>query len=561
MPFGIIDTELNDGGQIPGTEMLIGGSRAGGVETAVDDGHLQVEKITYRASQGVETILVPQPSKTDLNDPLLWPRWQKEAAFFVIFVNAIVFAILAGPVIAPATFALAPILGVTLTEVAELSGYQLLLVAALGPLVSVLAQKYGKRPQFLFAAVTGTLGTIICIVGSQQGSYHVLLAGRLVQGLGVTAWESLSLAAVGDMFYLHERGWRTALIVCSLACMASMVSIISGVLFENKGYEKLFVAELPFNIVGLLATVFLLPETQYARTAAAAVAAAPRSAQDTAQEPPQKGANETTEKTWDHHAETVPARLDAKIPKRSYIQTLAPWGRTGSSSYTTKTIPHLLSEIFVHLINPAVFWILMVSAVLVAFFVVSAYILSQIWSVPPYDLNVAQNGYFWAGAFVGGVLAVFVGPLCDWSASTLARANGGVYEAEFRIPVNILGALFCSLGWFLFMWVVENPRPDGYFLGAFFHGCACFGISVPSTSAGLYILQSTEVFVLQMMLKNFLFYAFSTFINTWAAEAGGGEVFQVFGIVSLVLIALCIPMYVFGKLNRKLIMQHTGVHI
>lgn len=48
--------------------------------------------------------------------------------------------------------------------------------------------------------------------------------------------------------------------------------------------------------------------------------------------------------------------------------------------------------------------------------------------------------------------------------------------------------------------------------------------------------------MLQMMLKNFLFYAFSTFINTWAGEAGGGEVFRVFGIVSLVLIALCIPM-------------------
>lgn len=46
MPFGIIDTELKDGGQIPGTEMLIGGSRAG-VEAEMDDGHL--EKITYRA--------------------------------------------------------------------------------------------------------------------------------------------------------------------------------------------------------------------------------------------------------------------------------------------------------------------------------------------------------------------------------------------------------------------------------------------------------------------------------------------------------------------------------
>lgn len=46
MPFGIINTELKDGGQIPGTEMLIGGSRAG-VEAEVDDAHL--ERITYRA--------------------------------------------------------------------------------------------------------------------------------------------------------------------------------------------------------------------------------------------------------------------------------------------------------------------------------------------------------------------------------------------------------------------------------------------------------------------------------------------------------------------------------
>lgn len=78
------------------------------------------------------------------------------------------------------------------------------------PVVSVLAQKFGKRPQFLFAAAGGTLGTVICVIGSQQSHYETLLAGRMIQGLGVTAWESLSLAAMGEMFYLHERGWRTA---------------------------------------------------------------------------------------------------------------------------------------------------------------------------------------------------------------------------------------------------------------------------------------------------------------------------------------------------------------
>lgn len=52
-----------------------------------------------------------------------------------------------------------------------------------------------------------------------------------------------------------------------------------------------------------------------------------------------------------------------------------------------------------------------------------------------------------------------------------------------------------------------------------------------------------------MMLKNFLFYAFSNFINTWAATDGAGAVFRVFGIVSLVLLGLCIPMCKFDNPN------------
>lgn len=281
------------------------------------------------------------------------------------------------------------------------------------------------------------------------------------------------------MFYLHERGLRTAVIVCSLACMASMVAILSGVMFQDHGYRALFVAELPFNVVGLLATVFLVPETQYVRT----VTSPGRSRSSIGPECSDKDDKERVQSI--EKVSTPLPREVVQIPRKSYVQILAPCSGT---TYTDKSLTHLFAGIFIHLINPAVFWILLVSGMLVCFFVVSAYILSQIFSVTPYNLNVAQNGYFWTGAFVGGVLAVVAGPLCDWTARTLAKLNKGVYEAEFRIPVNILGALFVGLGWFVFMWVVDNPTPNGYFLGSFCHGCICFGISVPSTSAGLYIL-------------------------------------------------------------------------
>lgn len=255
--------------------------------------------------------------------------------------------------------------------------------------------------------------------------------------------------------------------------MASTVSIISGVMEENEGYRNLFVAQLPFDVAGLLATVFLLPETQFFRSPSAI----PSSGS------PQTG--KTKDEAVYENIETVVPTSHSIIPRSPYLKSLAPWS---GISYTDKSIPRLLAGIFVHLINPAVFWIMMVSAVLVCTFVATAYITSQIWSVPPYNLTVAQNGYFWVGSFIGGVLAVVAGPLCDWSAQAMARLNKGVFEAEFRIPVNILGGLFCGLGWFLFMWVVDNPTPHGYYIGSFCLGCVCFGISVPSTSAGLYIL-------------------------------------------------------------------------
>lgn len=111
-----------------------------------------------------------------------------------------------------------------------------------------------------------TVGTIICIAGSKQLHYETVLGGRMIQGLGVTAWESLSVAAVGDIYYLHERGWRTAIMVAALACSASLIAIIGGVMYQNAGWVNLFVACLPFNIVALMTTIFLLPETQFLST-------------------------------------------------------------------------------------------------------------------------------------------------------------------------------------------------------------------------------------------------------------------------------------------------------
>lgn len=304
-------------------------------------------------------------------------------------------------------------------------------------------------------------------------NYNTLLVGRIIQGLGSTAWESLSLAAMGDMFYLHERGFRTALTVATLTCSTSLVSIIAGELTENHGWKNVFIACLPFNVVGLLGAIFLLPETQYRRPLPSSLYTSDSS---------QRGSAKADEvDTSEALQEVATPMMEKQI---GYWEGLKPW----SGTYTERSLPRLLCEIMIHLINPAVIWILLVSGVIISLYVGTAYISAQIWTPPPYNLTVSGNGYFFAGSFIGGVVAIVAGPICDWITRVLSKLNNGIFEAEFRIPANIFGILFSAVGWFMFMWVVEHPRPNGYYLGAFFYGVASVGCSFPSTVASLYIL-------------------------------------------------------------------------
>lgn len=224
------------------------------------------------------------------------------------------------------------------------------------PIVSVLAEKYGKRPQFVFASFFGALGTGICIAGFDQASlsesYDVLLAGRMVQGLGTTAYESLAVAAVGDIFFLHKRGLRTSLLVLTTACLASFVAICAGHMFETLGARNLFVVLLPLQLFGFVCAILFIPETQFRRDE--------RGGAEMHREGP---AMEEKAETDVRSVTQEPAASleDSTTPKRTFIQDL----HLTFGVYNDASIVKLLGRIFVHLLNPAIVWITLVAAVLI----------------------------------------------------------------------------------------------------------------------------------------------------------------------------------------------------
>lgn len=86
------------------------------------------------------------------------------------------------------------------TKIAVLTGYYLLGVGVACILFVPSARIWGKRHQFI-------LGTVLLVITSAWGGasrdYEVLVAARFFQGVATAPFETLVMASVGDMYFVH----------------------------------------------------------------------------------------------------------------------------------------------------------------------------------------------------------------------------------------------------------------------------------------------------------------------------------------------------------------------
>jgi len=245
------------------------------------------------------------------------------------------------------------------------------------------------------------------------------------------------------------------------------------------------------------------------------------------------------------------------IPKKkTFVQELAVW----TGIYSRDNILKYLAGPFLTLLNPAACYAVITSGLLNSWYVGSAIILSGIFSGPPWNFTAAQVGYTGAGSFVGGMVgSILMAVLGDSVIKYMTRKNKGVYEPEFRLVFMAPAAVACGLGMFLFGYTLSIGASAE--LCSFLQGVMMFGVLIGIFSTLSYGLdsfrnQSNEIFVMNMLFKNFMFYGLSNFANNWVAAAGPTQIMYVFGGTSLFLALLAIPVYVFGKRLRSWWARH-----
>ncbi|KOS38860.1 hypothetical protein ACN38_g10301 [Penicillium nordicum] len=544
MGLGVLDDRCGLA-QVPGTVAL------------ADIDHLYTEgdgspRLKRGTGKDKDVILAPQPSN-DPNDPLNWPYRKKFVILLVMVLGACLNASTVGPLLSASIVVLAGEFNRPITDITLLTGYNMVVAGASCPLTSALATKYGKRPVFFGSSVACLVGSII---GSASQSYNALLAARIIQGLGFAAYESLTFSVVGDLFFVHQRGAWVNVVQFTLSAVSNLSSVIAGPITAHLGWHYLFHILIAASGLQTVLCFFFAPETSYIRDDICTQRLSAGGEKLDVQVNAVAEHLEAADRAEPSHSPQYPA-------KKTFSQELALY----TGVYSEESLLKLIFGPFVCLTNVVALWTVVVTAVITSTYVAMSYVVAQIFSPPPYFLSSAQVGYLSAGPFIGGVIGtILVAKTTDRLVVWMATRNKGVYEPEFRLPL-VLFSFICTGGLCGFGALAQaqgNLYVIDFMWGLTLAGiCFCVG-PCSSYAIDAFREMSNEIFVANVMVKNFLFYGYSYFINDWITARGAATPFYVFGGVSAALIISTLPVYIFGKRYRSFwhthnIMEKLGI--
>ncbi|OAG45082.1 hypothetical protein AYO21_00430 [Fonsecaea monophora] len=491
---------------VPGTVLLE-------QEAASSTQHLK-----HGRGRNANVVLSPQPS-TDPNDPLNWPGWKKELVIVILCFGAMLNAGTNAPLLNASYYPMAVEVNVDLTTLVMASGYNVLAAGLSGPFISALSRKYGKRPIFLASTLFDIIGTA---VAEAKISYNYLLAGRIIQGFAMSAFESLVIAVVGDLYFVHQRGLRIAALNFILQAAANLASIICGQVFASLGWLWLFHLFQIFLVIQFVLMFLFCPETTYVREA--------RYETDTNMDGNFDDLDKDGKRIQESKAQAA-TELESAITapsKKTFVQELAIF----TGVYSDENILKCLCGPLLTLLNPITCYTVTTAAILNCWLVGGAIVLSGLLSGPPWLYNAAQVGYAGTGPFIGGLLAsVVTAAAGDNLIKYIARRNRGVYEPEFRLLFMVLAAITAVPGFFAFGYTLSIGA--SVYLVIFCQGLLMFGVFVGIWSSMSYGLDAfrnlaSETFVMIMTFKNLMFFGLSHYANDWVANKGPQEMIAVF---------------------------------
>jgi EmrB/QacA subfamily drug resistance transporter len=122
-----------------------------------------------------------------------------------------------------------------------------------------LADMYGRRLIFLTGLAVFTLASFFC---GLAGSAEVLIAARVLQGVGAAFMMPATLSIIMATFPPKERGSALGIWVGVSAMALAIGPLVGGLITEHLGWNWIFYINVPVGLVGLVAGRVIIRESK-----------------------------------------------------------------------------------------------------------------------------------------------------------------------------------------------------------------------------------------------------------------------------------------------------------
>lgn len=133
----------------------------------------------------------------------------------------------------------------------------LLTSAVATPIVSRLADMFGKRRMMVVAMVTMVIGSVIAAVG---GNLAMLLVGRAFQGVAASLIP-VGISIMRDELPREKIASAVALMSATLGIGSALGLPLSGLIYESMGWQAIFWISAGIGVVLIVAVVAIVPES------------------------------------------------------------------------------------------------------------------------------------------------------------------------------------------------------------------------------------------------------------------------------------------------------------
>jgi MFS family permease len=102
---------------------------------------------------------------------------------------------------------------------------------------------------------------------SRATSFGSLVGARVLQGLGIAMFESVTYVVIGDLYHVHQRGTRMTLYILSQSGLSSFPAMVAGKITMDLGWRYVFYILSIFMGLAWVAVIFFGWETLFNRSA------------------------------------------------------------------------------------------------------------------------------------------------------------------------------------------------------------------------------------------------------------------------------------------------------